>query len=1199
MYDAFLSYARQDDEPFVERLYRDLTARGLRLFWDRVSMPNRDLTFLQEIRDAVEASDRLIAVVGPQALRSAYVLAEWEHARVFAKDVVAVPRLAGYEQVPAGLAKYYGPDFQRDDQYPRALDQLDRLLREPTVPLGALRTAVPALPAYFLLRVEELEALHQLVLADIERPLALPPARRITSVVGMAGAGKSVIAAAFARAVATRRAFTKDGVVWLAVGREPAAAQLARLLGAAFDVDLGDEPAVAYGRLPRVLADRSVLLVLDDVWEIAHVERIVNAMGEGCRLLVTTRDGAVASGLGPNRLPVGTLADEAALRLLSAYGGVEDTALPDEAREVAGECGNLPFALALCGSMARDGIAWADMRDALRAADLGYVEAALPNYPFSDLLRAQHVSVERLDGEHPGAAERYLDLVVFPSARVVPESVVLALWSAAQVAERDGRKLLTTLERKHLLTLDGTAPHRKVGMHDLQRDYLQGSVANAAPRHATLVDVYAQRCGGEWSLGPDDGYFFAWLPWHLRQAGRGAAYEALLLDFDWLQAKLDRIGVAAVLADYSLEPDERSVIRLPEAALQMAAMVLTEDRSQWAGQLLGRLGSLRWPEELQPLLDGARRWRGRPWLRPLRAALNMPGSALHSTLVGHEGTPRSVAITPDGRWVASAGNSDPDWTLRVWNAATGVPIHVLPDRAEAGGFTPLALTPDGRALFSGAQAQILMWSVARGLLEASMAGHAAAVTALAVAEGSSRLVSGSSDGVVLLWNLVNRSSTSLARLEEPVHAVAISADGRCVSAATPVGLTWWDTSAGQTQTLGDATGFADSWRRPPLVLSSDGAHVIFGSPLHDWEPRTGRVVAVFESKLPGRVVALSGDGRVALVTPDEETLEIWDRGRGPRASLETQFAFVSCAALTTTGDRAIVGLYDHRLKVWDVGGCPPLGVKRSASPWPYVTRVTITDDERYAVVAWSNGQKWDCRIDDDHESEWDPERARIVAGAESRWQAEQRLLDAVVARPEMQAAAERGFSVAAVHPDVVLLTYRQRGKSGEWEEPDEPEAGLDGYQLGVWRPVSTSVEPTLLRGHSLPISAAAISPDGQRAISGSIGRTVRLWDLESERPLRIFRGHQGTVYGVAVAGKGRFAVSASADRTVRVWDLDGPANTPLAVFTGEVMMSACAITSDGRTVVAVERRGAVHVLRLEGAVGGGPGGPSGQPDTVG
>ncbi|HMF36346.1 MAG TPA: TIR domain-containing protein [Isosphaeraceae bacterium] len=43
MSTLFLSYARGDDEPFVKRLYYDLSARGFSVWWDRESMPGRAL----------------------------------------------------------------------------------------------------------------------------------------------------------------------------------------------------------------------------------------------------------------------------------------------------------------------------------------------------------------------------------------------------------------------------------------------------------------------------------------------------------------------------------------------------------------------------------------------------------------------------------------------------------------------------------------------------------------------------------------------------------------------------------------------------------------------------------------------------------------------------------------------------------------------------------------------------------------------------------------------------------------------------------------------------------------------------------------------------------------------------------------------------------------------------------------------------
>jgi hypothetical protein len=76
MTKVFLSYGRNDDEAFARRLDADLTKTGFDVWFDRVSMPARQLTFHQEIRDAIAARDRLLLVVGPDVLTSDYVTHE-------------------------------------------------------------------------------------------------------------------------------------------------------------------------------------------------------------------------------------------------------------------------------------------------------------------------------------------------------------------------------------------------------------------------------------------------------------------------------------------------------------------------------------------------------------------------------------------------------------------------------------------------------------------------------------------------------------------------------------------------------------------------------------------------------------------------------------------------------------------------------------------------------------------------------------------------------------------------------------------------------------------------------------------------------------------------------------------------------------------------------------------------------------------
>ena len=45
MSSIFLSFARGDDEAFVRRLHGDLTNAGFEVWFDRVCMPSRQLTF--------------------------------------------------------------------------------------------------------------------------------------------------------------------------------------------------------------------------------------------------------------------------------------------------------------------------------------------------------------------------------------------------------------------------------------------------------------------------------------------------------------------------------------------------------------------------------------------------------------------------------------------------------------------------------------------------------------------------------------------------------------------------------------------------------------------------------------------------------------------------------------------------------------------------------------------------------------------------------------------------------------------------------------------------------------------------------------------------------------------------------------------------------------------------------------------------
>ena len=118
----------------------------------------------------------------------------------------------------------------------------------------------------------------------------------------------------------------------------------------------------------------------------------------------------------------------------------------------------------------------------------------------------------------------------------------------------------------------------------------------------------------------------------------------------------------------------------------------------------------------------------------------------------------------------------------------------------------------------------------------------------------------------------------------------------------------------------------------------------------------------------------------------------------------------------------------------------------------------------------------------------------------------------------------------------------------------------------------------IFEGHNGAVLGVAITPDGRRVVSASGDSTLRVWDLESGQSLRTIQDHSDGVNGVAITPDGRRTVSASDDNTLRVWDLES--GRELALHAADGPPDCCAVSLDGRTIVAGESSGRVHLLIL-------------------
>ncbi len=83
------------------------------------------------------------------------------------------------------------------------------------------------------------------------------------------------------------------------------------------------------------------------------------------------------------------------------------------------------------------------------------------------------------------------------------------------------------------------------------------------------------------------------------------------------------------------------------------------------------------------------------------------------------------------------------------------------------------------------------------------------------------------------------------------------------------------------------------------------------------------------------------------------------------------------------------------------------------------------------------------------------------------------------------------------------------------------------------------VQPvTTLRGHRLPVTGVAFSPDGQRLVSGSFDTTAKVWDVQTGRELFTAPGHPGGVISVASSPDGQqfLAGCREGENHGKLWD---------------------------------------------------------------
>jgi len=498
-------------------------------------------------------------------------------------------------------------------------------------------------------------------------------------------------------------------------------------------------------------------------------------------------------------------------------------------------------------------------------------------------------------------------------------------------------------------------------------------------------------------------------------------------------------------------------------------------------------------------------------------------------------------------------------------------------RGHRGPVFSIAVSPDGGRIVSGSWDNTLkVWDVHNGSALMTLRGHEDRVFAVAFSPDGGRIVSGSLDNTLKVWDANNGSELmTLKGHEASVRSVAISPDGRrIVSGSEDTTIRVWDTGNGnELMTLrGHEQGVN------AVAVSPDGGLIVSGG--GNWFNPVDNTLKVWDANKGNELMTLKGHEEEVLsvgFSPDcsrivsgssDHTVKIWDADNASELmTLRGHEDRVCSVAFSRDGRRIVSGSMDNTLKVWDVDSGSELMVFRGHEG--YVRSVAFCPDESLLVSGSGDNtlKVWDTNGDTEvmtlrgHEGvvssvAFSPDDSRIVSGGVDK------TLKVWDANSGCELMTLRG------HEGVVSsVTFSQDGRrivsgSGGW---DNTIIGGDNT-LKVWD-ANNGSELMTLRGHEGGVNSVAFSPDGKRIVSGSGDRNLKVWDVDSGSERMTFQGHGGYVSSVAVSLDGRRVVSSSWDGTVKVWDAENGGN--LITLRGHKDgVHSATFSSDGRRIVS-------------------------------
>jgi WD40 repeat protein len=447
-----------------------------------------------------------------------------------------------------------------------------------------------------------------------------------------------------------------------------------------------------------------------------------------------------------------------------------------------------------------------------------------------------------------------------------------------------------------------------------------------------------------------------------------------------------------------------------------------------------------------------------------------------------------VAFVPNRPLVVAVTASG---TLRAWN------MNDFEEKAQLHGHTQsvtaLAISSDGSRIVSGSRDRTMRVWDGRTFEEIGICEHEDEVNSVAFSPDGSLIASGSDDYTVWIWTALSLEKvTCLAGHEKLVTCVVFFPDGtRIASASYDCTVRMWD-----ARTYEPLPGLQRSGRVVAIAISTDSTRLALG----EYTSGADGIMHLFDSitleeqaqvsissgaYFPWAIAFSSGGDLIASGTAS--AIQVWNASSLSNiTTIKGHHGQVTSIAFSSDGSQIVSGSVDGTVRIRPVASS-----EEPLAPIP-------GHDARVRQVVFSS------------------DGSRLVSGSDDKTV---RIWDGLTCEE---------LAVLHGHEDTVrTVAYSPDGArviSGSRDDTVRVWDALDFQEIAV------------LKGHRNDVSFVTFAPDGGLIASCSYDHTVRLWSSSTLRECARLEGHRDTVWSVAFSPNGARLVSTSEDRTVCVWD---------------------------------------------------------------